>query len=250
MSETVLAKSLKDFFSGRFLFISLAPFIVPILILGGFFIYGSSEFIDLLNQGASTGDFSFIDESVHPTIAYLLTFSIIHWLIMTLFVVVGTFGVVLISLIIAVITVGLLTPFIVSSIRKRHYPHIREGSEDSLFKSLWNIFIIFLKFILLFLCTLPFLLLPFVNFMIFQVPFFYLFYQLMVYDLLSVGVSEDAKKIVEENKISLLIILLIFFFLSLIPMFGLLLQVFFVVYLSHFILSKSRTFVEKSNLVN
>lgn len=248
MNDTILAKSLKDFLSGKFLFISLAPFIVPILVLGGFFIYGSSELITLLQQGASSGDFSFIDESAHPTIAYLLTFSVVHWLIMTLFVVVGTFGVVLVSLIIAVITVGFLTPYIVKSIRKSSYPHIKEGAEDPFLTSLWNIFKIFMKFLLLFLCTLPFLFLPFINFMVFQVPFFYLFYKLMVYDLLSVGVSADAKKIVSENRVYLLVVLLVFFFLSLIPLFGLLLQVFFVVYLSHFILSNSKVFVEKSNL--
>ncbi|RLA72801.1 MAG: hypothetical protein DRG78_23345 [Epsilonproteobacteria bacterium] len=247
MQDTVIAKTVKDFFTGKFLFMSLAPFVVPILVLGGFFIYGSSELITMLQDGASSGDFSYIDEKTYPTIAYILGFTVVHWLIMSLFVVFGTLGTVLLSLIIAVITVGLLTPVIVSSVRNRHYGHIESADGDSFLFSLWTIFKIFLKFIVLFLCTLPFLLLPFINFMIFQLPFFYLFYRLMTYDLLSTGVSKDAPKIMKENRVYLFVVMVIFFFLSLIPLFGLLLQVLFVIYLSHFILSKSNSTVYNSS---
>lgn len=248
MGDTILAKTLKDFFSGKFLFMSLAPFIAPIIILGGFFIYGSSEFFTILQTGAQSGDFSFIDEQAHPIMAYLLGFSVVHWLVMSLFVVLGTFGVVLTSLVIALLVVGLLTPVIVKVVRKRNYPQIKATQGDSLLTSLSSIAKIFMKFILLFICILPFLFLPFVNFMVFQLPFFYLFYKLMMYDLISVGISEDVLKIVEENKLYLFVVIALFFFLSLIPLFGLLLQVFFIVYLSHFILSKSEQNVNNSNL--
>jgi len=240
MIESVLGKAIKDFFSGKFLFMSLAPFIVPILILGGFVIYGSSELITLLQNGASNGDFSYIDETTYPTLAYILGFTVVHWLIMSLFVLFGTLGAVLLSLIIAVITVGLLTPFIVEIVRKRHYAHIASVVGDGLLFSLWTVFKIFMKFLFLFICLLPFLLLPFINFMIFQLPFFYLFYKLMIYDLISVGVSEDAEEILYENRVYIFFVMALFFFLSLIPLFGLLLQVFFVLYLIHFILSKSK----------
>lgn len=205
MKDTIIAKAVKDFFSGKFLFMSLAPFVVPIVVLSGFFIYGSSELFTLLQEGANSGDFSYIDEQTYPILTYILGFTVIHWLIMSLFVVFGTLGTVLLSLIIAVITVGLLTPTIVNSVRKRHYAHIKPVNEDNFLFSLWTIFTIFMKFVLLFLCTLPFLLLPFVNFMIFQLPFFYLFYRLMIYDLLSTGISQDASKIMEENKLFFLL---------------------------------------------
>jgi len=113
--------------------------------------------------------------------------------------------------------------------------------------SLWIIFTIFMKFILLILCVLPFLLLPFVNFFILQLPFFYLFYRLMMYDLISSGVCADAQFIIKDNRLYLFIVMGIFFFLSVIPLFGLLLQVFFVVYLSHFILNKSKSIEQSSN---
>lgn len=247
MKESILAKSLKDFLSKKFLFMSLAPLIVPILVLGGIFIYGSGELVTLLHQGASTGDFSYLDESAYPTLTYLLGFSVVQWLIVTLFVVFGTLSTILVSLIIAVITVGLLTPTIVKTIRKKSYLHVEKGKEDNLFVSLLNVFKIFMKFILLFLCTLPFLLLPFVNVMIFQLPFFYLFYKLMMYDMISVGMSKNTLEVIEKHKFYLIFVLILFFLVSLVPLLGLLLQVFFVVYLSHFILSKSQLIVSTSN---
>ncbi len=240
MHNSIIVKATKDFFTGKFLFLSLAPFIVPIIILGAFFVYGSNEFIDLLQQGSATGDYSFIDENAYPTLSYLLGFAVFHWLLVSLFVVFGTFGVVLLSLILAVITVGLLTPYIVDLVRRNSYAYVKKVDGDGFLFSIWSTIKIFLKFILLFLCTLPFLLLPFVNFFIFQLPFFYLFYKLMMYDLVSSGVCKDAEYIIKENKIYLFVVMGIFFFLSLIPLFGLLLQVFFVIYLSHFILSQSK----------
>jgi hypothetical protein len=247
MHNSTIIKASKDFFTSKFLFLSLAPFIVPIVVLGGFFIYGSTEFFTLLQQGSVNGDYSFIDEANYPVFSYLLSFAVFHWLIMTLFVVLGTFGVVLLSLVIAVITVGFLTPYIVDSVRKDSYPHVAKAKTEGFLSSLWTMFKIFMKFVLLFLCTLPFLLLPFVNFFIFQLPFFYLFYRLMMFDLVSSGVSRDAEHIIKENKLYLFVVMGLFFFLSLIPMFGLLLQVFFVVYLSHFILNKSQAFELSSN---
>ena len=175
MHNATIVKASKDFLTGKFLFLSLAPFIVPVLILGSFFIYGSSEFITLLQEGSVNGDYSYIDEKAYPILTYLLGFSVFHWLLMTLFVVLGTFGVVLLSLVIAVITVGFLTPYIVNAVRKKSYLHVKKYEGEGFLVALLSIFKIFMKFILLFLCTLPFLLLPFVNFLSFNCHFFIFF---------------------------------------------------------------------------
>ncbi len=246
MHNTTIAKALKDFFTQKFLFLSLAPFIVPLLIFGAFLIYGGSEFFTLLQEGSVSGDYSYIDQETYPTLSYILGFAVVHWLIMTLFVLFGTFGVVLFSLVFAVITVGFLTPYIVQSVRKKSYAEIKQGKGEGLFSSSWISFKIFMSFLLLLLCTLPFLLLPFVNFFILQVPFFYLFYKLMMHDLVSSGVCENTQEIIEKNRAYLIIVMGLFFLASLIPLFGLLLQVFFVVYLAHFILSKAEN-MEKSS---
>lgn len=239
MNDIIFVKASRDFFSGKFLFISLAPLIVPIIILGTIFIYGGNEFLSVLQDGAKSGDFSFLDESAYPVSAYFLGFTVVQWLLIGALTVFGTFGVILLSLILAVLTVGLLTPVIVKSVKTKNYQEIPSGREHSVLVTLGNIVKIFAKFLLLFLCTLPFLFIPLLNFLFFQVPFFYLFYQLMIYDMISTGICSDVKEIIESNRLYLFVIMALFFFLSVIPLLGLLLQVFFIVYLSHFILSKS-----------
>jgi len=238
MQDIVAIKAIKDFFTSKLLFLSIAPFLIPVLILGSFFIYGGNEFITMLSNGAQSGNFSFIDESTYPISTYILSFSIIQWLLIGLFAVVGTLGVVLASLVISILTVGILTPKIVKIVRQRHYTYIHSSKEHSVLVSLGNISKIFFKFILFLLCTIPFLFIPFLNFLFFQVPFFYLFYKLMMYDMLSCGISEDTENIIKENKIYLFFMMVGFFFLSLIPFLGLFLQVFFITFLSHFVLSR------------
>ena len=241
MHNSVIFKASKDFISSKFLFLSFAPFLISILILASLFIYGGSEFIALLDEGAKSGDYAYMDDSGYPILSYLLGFAVFHWLLMALFFMFGTIGVVLLSLIIAVVVVGFLTPYIVSIVRKNGYENIDKTNDDTFLISIFMIFKIFLKFIFLLLCTLPFLLLPFINFLIIQLPFFYLFYKLLIYDIVSCGICKDAENIIRENRFYLFIVMGFFFLLSLIPMLGLLLQVFFIVYLSHFILSKSKS---------
>lgn len=239
MNDLVFIKAFRDFFSKSFLFLSLAPFLIPVILLSSLFYYGGSEFSVLLVEGSQSGDFSFLDESAHPILAFLLGFSVVHWLIITLLGVFGTLGVILLSLVIAMVVVGFLTPQVVRIIRKRHYLHVEAVKPDSLAKSLSTMALIFLKFLGLFIFCLPFLLLPFVSFFILNIPFFYLFYKFMIYDVLSTGLSKDAQRVVHENSIYLFIVMVLFFSLSLIPLLGLFFQLFFVAYLTHFILSKS-----------
>lgn len=240
MKETILVKSLKDQLSKRFLFLSLAPFIIPMILFSALAMLGGNEFVLILEEGSSTGDFSFLDESEYPIIAWLLGFGVVHWILIALLTILGTFGVILLSLVAALIVVGFLTPIIIKSVRKRHYPDVHKAKSDNIFKTLSTIAWIFLKFIGIFLFCLPFLILPFVSLFILNIPFFYLFYHLLVYDVVSNGICEDAYEIVRKNKTYIFIVMLGFFTLSLIPFMGLLLQVFFVTYLAHFIFSKAK----------
>jgi hypothetical protein len=239
MQDIILFRAIKDFFSKKILFLSFAPFLIPVILLSFIFYAGGNEIANMLIQGSQNGDFSFLDENTHPIFAFLLGLSVVHWLIITLMGVFGTLGVILLSLLIAMVVVGFLTPVIIQTVRKRHYPSVKAVKPDSTLKSLGIIGMIILKFLGIFLFCLPFLLLPFVSFFILNIPFFYLFYKFMLYDLLSCGISYDASRVLHENSLYLFSVLVLFFFISLIPFIGLFFQLFFVTYLSHFILSKS-----------
>lgn len=209
------------------------------ILLFSLFYYGGSEFSAVLVQGAQSGDFTFLDENAHPIIAFLLSLSVIHWIIITLIGVFGSLGIILLSLIIAMIVVGFLTPVVIKIVRERHYMHIQPAKPESFFATSSALGFVLLKFLALFVLCLPFLLLPFVSFFILNIPFFYLFYKFLLLDILANGVSEDAKTIVDTHKNWLILVMLGFYTLSLFPFFGLFFGLFFVIYLSHFILSRS-----------
>ncbi len=241
--NSIILKSLKDYFSKKILFLSFAPLFIPMVIFGLIFIFGGNSLIDLLSQGAQSGDFSFLDESAHPFLAYILGFAVVKWLIVTLFYLFGFAFVVAVSIVIAVIVVGFLTPKIVKIVRDRHYGDIELSSDMGMFESMGALLGIFGKFILIFLVSLPFLLIPVLNFITFYIPFFYLFYKLMILDILSSGITskERGKEIVKKHRVNLILSLGVCFALSLIPFAGLFLQPLFVIYLAHFFFTKSYT---------
>jgi len=244
--NSILIKSLRDYFSKKILFLSFAPLFLPMIIFGILFLFGGNSLIDVLSQGAQSGDFSFLDESAHPILAYILGFAVVKWLIVTLFYLFGFAFVVVTSIIIAVIVVGFLTPKIVKIVRDRHYKEVELSSDMGMFESMGSLLGIFGKFILIFLVSLPFLLIPVLNFITFYIPFFYLFYKLMILDMLSSGITtkERGYEIVKRYKINLIITLGIFFAISLIPFAGLFLQPLFVIYLAHFFFTKSYTQIQ------
>lgn len=227
-------KSFEDYLSVRFLGLSFATLLVPLFVLGLLVIFGGSELFSLLSQGASSGDFSFIDETQYPIITTILKFSLIKWLVITLFYTVGGILAVLFSLIIAIIVLGFLTPFVVNTLHKKHYKNVPIQSLKSVdvFKSMgW----VLVKFLVLFIVCLPFVFIPFVI----NIPFFYLFYKFLTIDIGSNMMSKSRLKVAQKRQsMELIITSLGFFILSLIPIIGIFLQLFFAIYFTHFYFQK------------
>ncbi len=234
-----LSKSLKDFFSIKFLLLSTLPFLISFLIFGSFFLYSGSEFINFLNTTTSGGNFANINPVVHPVVNYILTLTFVKWAIITFFYLFGTFLMLLISIIIAVIVIGFFTPYIVKTIRNKYYPKFIT-SEISFGKVLWLYLKIVGVFLFLILVAIPLLIVPGVNFFIFNIPFYYLFHNLLMIDI---GSNIENEKrfflITGKEKKSFVTATIVCYVLSLIPVLGLFLQLFFVIYLTHLFFEKS-----------
>lgn len=228
---SIFERSLKDYISPKFLSLSFATLIIPLLILGSLLVIGGGEIFDALSAGATSGDFSFIDASEHPFLVALLRFGVVKWIIATLFYTVGGLFAVLLSLVIAMIVLGFLTPMVVSTLHKKHYQEIgllHPMKSTTVFRMMG---MTFLKFFVLFIVCLPFLFIPY----IINIPFFYLFYKLMIIDVGSNIMDYENFKAFEKKWFSKLILLsAAFFFLSLIPVIGIFLQLFFATYFAHF----------------
>ncbi len=233
----ILSKSLKDFFSIKFLLLSTLPFLISFLVFGGFFLYSGSEFINFLNSGGN--NFTNINPNVHPVISYIFTLALVKWILITFFFFFGTILIVFVSVVIAIIVIGFFTPYIVKTLQEKYYPNFIRG-EVNFSKSVW----LYIKtvgiFLFLIFVAIPLLIVPGVNFFIFNIPFYYLFHNLLIIDIGSN--IENYKRfgmIIKKERKSFVVTTLIFYTFSLIPVLGLFLQLFFVIYLTHLFFEKS-----------
>lgn len=233
--------ALRDFLTPKFLLLSTLPLILSVIVLGFIMILGGREIYDALNAGAVSGDFSFLDEERFPTTAKILSFSVTKWIISALFYVAGSFLVLMLSVFIALIVAGFLTPVIASEINKRHYQNA-QISGISTTGSLKLIGVVLLKFTAVLLISLPFLFVPVLNLFVIQVPFFYLYYSLLFIDVGSSTLSKPKFELfwMDGGGYEFKFTALIFYLLCLIPLVGLFLQIFFVIYFSHFFFQKER----------
>lgn len=231
--------SLNEFLTKKFILLSILPLIISVLVLGGFLVLGGIEFFQMLSDGAKSGNFSFIDESRYPILISILTFAITKWIIIALFYMVGTFLVLLLSVVIALIVAGFLTPIITNHLNKKYYNYDK-STEVSFFTTLRLMLIILLKFLLILIISIPFLFVPVVNIFIINIPFFYLYYKFILLDVGSNALNLKDFNILwlrdggNDFKISCLL----FYIISLVPLLGLFLQLFFVIFLSNLVFQK------------
>jgi putative membrane protein len=222
----------KDFLTKKFIILSILPLVGSLIILSSFMVLGGNELYKVAVSNTS-GDNYF------STIAIILNFSFVKWLISTFFYTVGAYFVLMVSIFIAMFIVGFLTPIIVAEINRRHY-HINNLAQIPTFTILKLICIVFLKFMVLFFISLLFLVIPVINLFVIQIPFFYLYYSLTFIDVASntLRKSKFELYLLDFGGIKFKIVSLLFYILCLIPFVGLIGQIYFIIYFSHFFLQK------------
>ncbi|QKF64106.1 EI24 domain-containing protein [Campylobacter corcagiensis] len=243
--------SFKDFLTPKFLGLSFLPFIISAVLLAVFMIYGGLELFDALKIGAKSGDFSFLDEEKFPLIAKFLTFSITKWIISALFYFAGTFLVIILSLVIAAIVIGFLTPVVTKDINLKYYKLNKKDEPNFI-----RVSILMLKelgiFILLLLIALPFLFVPLVNIFVIHIPFFYMYYKFMLIDVSSNALNKERfeRFYAKGGGYDFIFLCFLFYLVSLIPLLGIFLQILFVINLSHNVYQKEQNFRAKYQLLD
>ena len=224
--------SVKDFLTKKFILLSLLPLLGAILVLGILAFFGGKESFENLQNALANGDFTLLQN--YPIIAKILSYGVTKWIIGAFFYIAGTFLVLIFSVIIAVIIVGFLTPVVTKEINLRHY-NLQKQGEVSFLRVLKLMFFTILKFIVIFLICLVFYFVPILNLFIINVPFFYLFYKFLLIDVASNSLnSERFEKIYKRGGgYKFMLSCFLFYLLCLIPLVGLFLQLFFVIFLTH-----------------
>lgn len=233
--NNIIKRSLGDFFTFRFLALSFLPLFISLGSLIGLVIYFGGDVFSILARPSieayANGD---------GFIAWLLSLSVVQFMITSSFYLISIFLAILLSVVIAGIITGFLTPYIVRYINDKHYGYNYTPlpSNMRVFKLIG---ITFIKFILIFLICVPLLFIPVMNLFILNLPFFYLFYRLMLIDVAS-NTSDSLIFEIDIQKgggVKFFSASVLFYILTLVPFIGLFLQIFFVIFLSHILLEKN-----------
>ena len=228
--------SIKDFLTKKFVLLSLLPLLISIFIVGLITFFGGREFFEILKSGIENNDFTLLQN--YPFLAKVLNYGISKWLIGAIFYIAGTFFVLMLSVIIALIVAGFLTPVVTKEINSRHY-NFQRSDEVSFLKITKIMMIEIFKFIGILLICLVFYFVPILNLFIINVPFFYIFYKFLLIDVASNTLNSQRFFIVYKKGggYKFIFSCFLFYLLCLIPLVGLFFQLFFVIFLSHILYS-------------
>ena len=237
--SNLFALSFRDFWTKKIILWSFLPLIAVLVIFFTLFIIGGGALLDSVKTGLETGHYGFIEE--HKIIAWILHLGVVHWLMTILFYSLGSILVIIFSVFIALMIAGLLTPIIVSEIDARHYQFNIQPKAHFL-TVIKDMSWVLLKFAGLFLICLPFCFIPALGFAVIQLPLFYLFYKFFLIDIYSNTLSHEEYmvQVKKGGDSSFIFACFIFYLLCLIPLAGLFLQLFFVIYLTHLVYQKKQ----------
>lgn len=202
---------------------ALLPLVFSLVVLETAFLLG----LDSVFSAIKTSDFT-----NYEFLQSILSMAVLKWLVMGLVVFFAQGLIVYLSVFLAFIMLGFLTPSIVKTLHKNYYENLPK-SQMGVFFVLGKIVFYLFVFFLLFVLVLPFLLLPFINFMLLNLLFFWLFYKFLVLDVASNLMTNEQFRS-RRLDAAFLGVCFVFFLLSLVPFVGLFAQVFFVIFISHY----------------
>lgn len=221
----ILYKSAKDYFCTNFLLMSLTPVAVSFIVFYLIFYFLIKNYIyNYFNEDSfyflSKYIFIFLNEIVFLSSTIIgLTFS---WYM---------------CVITSLVIVSFMTPIIVYSLNKKHYNYIK-GSSISFFFVFAKMLKLFVKLIILFIFVQALYFVPILKLFVHIINFFiffYLYYNFLLLDVASCVLNKDDFKNYNFKNKKLFFIIFIFYLISLTPFLGALMQVFFVIYISHYL---------------
>ncbi|MBE0497839.1 MAG: EI24 domain-containing protein [Campylobacterales bacterium] len=274
--KNLFTLALKDFFTPYFLTLALAPMVITLLLLFSALSYGAQMLHEKINtlriektsteystpsQTISQSSLSItVDENqsesssltdIDPMalleslkssqiLSSMLENDILRWIIEKIILLAAGYFLLILSVIIAVIIVGFFTPLVVRKLKSRYYPPFKIIGHGNLFEIVWYALKSFLVMLLLYLLLIPFYFIPILNIIAFNLPAYYFFHKMLVFD---VGSTINTKPeyfrimVLAGNQIRLRTFMI--YLLTLIPFVAIFFPLFFVIYLSHLFINET-----------
>lgn len=217
--------ALKDFFSYEFLKYTLIPFIISLLVFSilAFFAFDSLQaFIASVFKSNSL-------------LAWFYSFSIFEIFLDILTFLGALMSVLFLSVFVSIFVSSFFTAKLIKLVFKKHYD-LEIPSEASMLSVSKIGLKICLKSLVLFIICLVLLFIPMLNILGFYLFFYYLYSSFLLLDVSASCLDEKVFKAFwqKPSRLSLRVILASFYVLSSVPLLGLFIQGFFIIYLGHY----------------
>lgn len=247
MSEKdILLQSIKDFLTPKMLKYALLPFIISLVVMYILFFIIAGYGVEHLGTIDMQSSQTTIQNGIPHTesfsaqlegssiMKFLMSYTITSWLATFFIYAIGGFLTIYLSIFVAVLIIGFLTPLILRELQIRHYKDVEMKGHGGVFYSVFLLLKSILIMLLLFILFIPFYLIPLVNIVAFNIPLYYFFHKMLTFDISSnICTKDEDKQISYFNANNLRVKTLALYLLSLVPFaifFG---AVFFVVYIGH-----------------
>ncbi len=248
--QNILKLSIADFFSAKMLKYSLLPFIVAIVMMYLLFFYIAGITLDSFgSMDIHTSQTTLQNGVIHTEatstklegtsiidymINFIATSAIVSWLVSFSLYAIGGFITLYLSIFIAIIVIGFLTPFVLKEIQKRHYSDVEMIGYSNIILGLIQVIKWLVIMIILFFLFIPLYFIPFINIIALNLPLYYFFHKIITFDISSNIVTKEENRLIKFNSANnIRLKTLALYLISLIPFaifFG---AVFYVIYLGH-----------------
>ncbi len=239
MQKSVFIAGWEDFMTKKFLAITFLPFIITFILFATFFWGAGGQMIHILSQLAQNPnaihnpDIAQFAQN-HPWLVDLVSSWIVKTLLGTLVAILGTLLAILLSTAVATMVMGFFTPYVVKEIHKRHYAHIPLSGGLSILEYLWLLSKTLLKAIGISFLALVLYFIPLLNAIALNIPFYYLFHSLMSLDVGGeIMRAKELEIFLKKYRLKIMSTTAILYLITLIPLAGTLLQVYFVSVMAH-----------------
>jgi len=244
--ENLLILSIKDFFSPKMLKFALLPFVISMVIMYLLFFLLAGAGLDALGTFDVQSTQTTIENGIPHTdtltaqlegsaiIKFLMSHAITSWIATFLIYAIGGFFTLYLSIIVAVLVIGFLTPAVLKELQKRHYSDIEMIGYSNVVAAI--LLIIKWAFIMLglFFLFIPLYFIPLVNIIAFNFPLYYFFHKVMTYDIASTICTKEEDVIIKHRSANeLRLKTLVLYLISLIPFAIFFAAIFYVIYLGN-----------------
>lgn len=251
--NSILFLSIKDLFTSKMMKYSILPFILSMLVLYILFFVLAGMSLDSLGTMNIQSTQTTMQNGVPHTdsfnatlegsalIQFLMSHAITSWIATFLVYTVGSFLTLYLSIFVALIIVGFLTPTILKEIQKRHYEDVEIRGHSNIFEALFLTTKWIATMLIMFIVFIPLYFIPLVNIVAFNLPLYYFFHKMMTYDVSStICTKEEGMKIKFFHASELRLKTLGLYLISLIPFVIFFTSVFYIIYLGHTYFTETR----------